>query len=96
MKTFKKLIALILAVLMIVCLAAACGGGGQQDGGTPSGGTPSTGGTPSGGDSGDGDGGSDKPLPKIIMTFATAGVEPPDLPLVEEKLHDGLHWEQDL
>ncbi len=88
MKTFKKLTALILAVLMIVCLAAACGGGGQQDGGTPSGGTPSTGGTPSGGDSGDGDGGSDKPLPKIIMTFATAGVEPPDLPLVEEKLNE--------
>lgn len=75
----KKLIALLLATVMVLSMFAACGTepndepDGSQNGETASGETAGNG-TPE--------------VKKIIMTYATAGVEPPDLPKIQAAINE--------
>ena len=75
----KKLIALLLATVMVLSMFAACGTepndepDGSQNGETAFGETAGNG-TPE--------------VKKIIMTYATAGVEPPDLPKIQAAINE--------
>lgn len=83
----KKITALLLAVVMTVCLLAACGSKPQD--------APEPSGTPGSGDTGtpaapDAQPSTDEPgeVKKIILTYATPGVEAPDMLEVQEALNE--------
>ncbi len=83
----KKITALLLAVVMTICLLAACGSKPQdsdEPSGTPDSGDTNTPATP------DAQPSANEPgeVKKIILTYATAGVEPTDMLEVQEALNE--------